>query len=92
MRLETSCGKRINKKKLKNPTRIAAIFSEALRPQQRIGIDSIADVLAIAIDRNLTFYDASYAHIAEKQSLKLVTQDRDLLNKCKVAIPIAKME
>ena len=79
-------------KKLRNPRRIATIFSEAVRPLQKIEIDSIADVLAIAIERNLTFYDASYAHIAEKQNLKLVTQDTDLLKKCKVAIPIDKME
>ena len=92
MRLETSCGKRTSKKKLRNPRRIATIFSEAVRPLQKIEIDSIADVLAIAIERNLTFYDASYAHIAEKQNLKLVTQDTDLLKKCKVAIPIDKME
>lgn len=79
-------------KKLKNPKRIATIFSEAIRPLQKIEIDSIADVLAIAIERNLTFYDASYAQIAEKQNLKLVTQDTDLLKKCKVAVPIDKME
>ncbi|NLE06820.1 MAG: type II toxin-antitoxin system VapC family toxin [Crenarchaeota archaeon] len=55
-------------------------------------IDSLADVLAIAIERNLTFYDASYAYIAEKQNVKLVTQDTDLLKKCKIAIPIEKMK
>ena len=79
-------------KKLRNPRRIATIFSEAIRPLRKIEIDSIADVLAIAIERNLTFYDASYAHIAEKQNMKLVTQDTDLLKKCKVAIPVDKME
>ena len=55
-------------------------------------IDSIADVLAIAIERSLTFYGASYAYIAEKQNMRLVTQDTDLLKKCKVAIPVDKME
>ncbi len=80
------------KKKLKNPRRVAAIFSEAIRPLQRMEIDSIADVLELAIERNLTFYDASYAHIAEKQNIKLVTQDADLLKKCKAAIPLNKME
>ena len=79
-------------KKLKNPKRVATIFSEAIRPLRKMEIDSIADVLAIAIERNLTFYDASYAYIAEKQNLKLVTQDKDLLKKCKVAIPVDKME
>ena len=79
-------------KKLKNPRRIAAIFSEAIRPLRKMEIDSIADVLAVAIERNLTFYDASYASIAEKKNLKLVTQDTDLLRKCKVAIPVDKMQ
>jgi predicted nucleic acid-binding protein len=80
------------KKKLKNPRRVAAIFSEAIRPLRKMEIDSIADVLTVAIERNLTFYDASYAYIAEKHDMKLVTQDADLLKKCKVAIPIDKME
>jgi predicted nucleic acid-binding protein len=78
--------------KLKNPGKVASIFSEAMAPLQKMAIDSVADVLAIAIERNLTFYDASYAYVAEKQTIKLVTQDIDLLKKCKVAIPIDKME
>ena len=77
--------------KLKDPKRVAAIFSEAMAPLQRMEIDSIPNVLAIAIERNLTFYDASYAYIAEKQNMKLVTQDRELLKKSKSAIPIDKM-
>ena len=68
------------------------IFSEAIRPLRKMEINSIADVLAIAMERNLTFYDASYAYIAEKQNIRLVTQDADLLKKCKVAIPVDKME
>ena len=79
-------------KKLRNPRRIATIFSEAIRPLRKMELYSIADVLAFAIERNLTFYDASYAYIAEKQNMKLVTQDADLLKKCKVAIPADKME
>ncbi len=34
----------------------------------------------------------SCSHIAEKQNLKLVTHDTELLKKCKVAIPVDKME
>jgi predicted nucleic acid-binding protein len=79
-------------KKLKNPRRIATIFSEAIQPLRKMEIDSIADVLTIAIERNLTFYDASYACIAEKQNMKLITQDTELLKKCKVAIPVDKIE
>jgi predicted nucleic acid-binding protein len=66
-------------KKLKDPTRIAAIFSEALGPLRKIAIDSLSNVLTVAIERNLTFFDASYAYLAEKENLRLVTQDIDLL-------------
>lgn len=79
------------RKKLKNPQRVASIFSEALQPLKKIELDSIADVLTIAIKQSLTFYDASYAYIAEKYGLKLVTQDADLLRKCKTAITLDKM-
>lgn len=79
-------------KKFKNPRRIATIFSDTIAALQKMEIDSLADVLAIAIERNLTFYDASYAYIAEKQNVKLVTQDKDLLRKCKNTIPIEKMQ
>jgi predicted nucleic acid-binding protein len=65
-------------KKLKDPTRIATIFSEALGPLRKITIDSISNVLAVAIEKNLTFYDASNAYLAEKENLRLVTQDIDL--------------
>ncbi len=78
--------------KLKNPRKVASIFSESMAPLKKMAIDSVADVLEIAIERNLTFYDASYAYIAEKQNMRLVTQDTNLLKKCKVAIPIDKME
>jgi predicted nucleic acid-binding protein len=78
--------------KLKDSARIAAIFSEVLDPLIKLKIDSLANVLEVAIDRRLTFYDASYAYLAEKENLKLVTADTDLLKKCKVAISMKEME
>jgi predicted nucleic acid-binding protein len=79
-------------KKLKDPRRIATIFSEVLRPLRKMEIDSLANVLAVAIERHLAFYDASYAYMAEKENMRLVTQDTDLLKKCKVAISIKEMK
>ena len=79
-------------KKLKDPARIAAIFSEALGPLRKKAIDSLSNVLALAIERNLTYYDASCAYLAEKENLRLVTQDIDLLKKCKTAITINEMK
>jgi predicted nucleic acid-binding protein len=79
-------------KKLKDPARIAAIFSEALAPLRKFDVDSLANVLEVAIGRHLTFYDASYVYLAEKENLKLVTADTDLLKKCKTAITINEMK
>jgi predicted nucleic acid-binding protein len=79
-------------KKLKDPARIAVIFSEALSPLRKLEIDSLANVLAVAIERHLTFYDSSYAYLAEKENIRLVTQDTDLLKKCKAAISIKEMK
>ena len=79
-------------KKLKDPSRIAAIFSEALEPLRKFEVDSLVNVLEVAIERHLTFYDASYAYLAEKENLKLVTADSDLLKKCRTAISINEMK
>ncbi len=76
------------KKKLKDPKRIATIFAESIKDLERLKLDSIVEVLKLASDRNLTFHDASYAYIAEKEHLRLVTQDNELLEKTKDAIGI----
>jgi predicted nucleic acid-binding protein len=73
--------------------RVAArIFSDSLSELEKIGISSISDVLTIAIERDLTFYDATYACIAEAKGLKLVTEDTELLKKCKSAIRTKDVE
>ena len=77
--------------KIDDPKRVAAIFSEAMHPLRKLEVDSMADVLAISIQRGLTFYDASYAHLAETKKLKLVTKDAELLKKCAVAISVEEM-
>ena len=66
----------------------AQIFSETLLELKKVSINGISDILTLSLERNLTFYDASYAHIAEKEGLTLVTEDSELLEKCKCAIKI----
>ncbi len=46
------------------------------------------EVLRVAVERGLTFYDASYAYVAESSGLVLVTQDGELLAKTKGAIDV----
>jgi predicted nucleic acid-binding protein len=81
-----------NHRRMKNLQLAATTFSKAMQTLTKLEFDSIINVLVVAIERNLTFYDASYAYIAEKGNLRLVTQDTDLLKKCKVAIPIKEMK
>ena len=80
------------KKKLNDPEQIAEVFEEAMGDLRKIYVDSIVNVLAIALERDLTFYDASYAYIAEKEGLKLITEDAHLLKKCKCAITPKEIE
>jgi predicted nucleic acid-binding protein len=77
--------------RMKNPQLAATAFLKAMQTLTVLELDSLANVLAVAIERNLSFYDASYAYLAEKENLALVTQDAQLLKKCKVAVPIERM-
>jgi len=84
--------KQNKKKELDDPKRIATIFQESLAELNEISVDSIVNVLTLAIERNLSFYDATYAYLAEKEELELVTEDVDLIKKCKCAIRIKEMD
>ncbi|MCX8183067.1 MAG: type II toxin-antitoxin system VapC family toxin [Crenarchaeota archaeon] len=55
-----------------------------------IDAEHLKEVGKIAVERGLSFYDASYVYAAEKQNLKLVTEDENLLNKCKNSITLDK--
>jgi predicted nucleic acid-binding protein len=70
----------------------AQTYSEVLSELTKINVDGISDVLSLALERNLSFYDASYAYISEKDGLKLVTEDTELLKKCKCAIGLKDLE
>lgn len=57
-------------------------------PSYSIESQNLVQVEGIAVERNLTFYDASYVYVSETYNLKLVTLDEDLLNKCKNSISL----
>ena len=57
-------------------------------PQQSIEHESLKEVEGIAVERDLTFYDSSYVYMAEKLNIKLVTEDEDVLRKCRNAISL----
>ncbi len=67
------------KGKIKDPIVVANLFQEILRnirvARNDTGLD---EVVRLAIEENLTFYDAAYLHAARVHGAKLVTEDRDL--------------
>jgi predicted nucleic acid-binding protein len=79
---ETSAGKL--------PWREAAgALSRVLSSLKMLDDPPLEEVLEVAVERSLTFYDASYAYVAETLGLSLVTQDRELLKKSHAAIDVA---
>jgi len=65
--------------KIRDPAVVARLFQEIFNiiPVVRFNAD-IREVLGLAINENLTFYDASYLYMARTHNAKLVTEDRDL--------------
>ena len=52
----------------------------------RIKPDDLKEILRIAGEHKLTFYDASYVYVAEKRKLQLITEDKEILKKYQKAI------
>ena len=67
------------------------LFQEVLDSMSRLMVDDMGEVLKIAVDKNVTFYDASYIYIAEKMGLKLVSEDDEILEKYSDAINLEEM-
>lgn len=64
------------------------IISELLT--YSIDMEHLKEVGKIAVERDLPFYNASYIYAAEKLNLKLITEDEEILNKCKNSIALEK--
>ena len=46
-------------------------------------------VLEIALNKDLTFYDSAYIHVAEIHGLKLVSEDKTILSSYLKAISVS---
>lgn len=66
----------------------AGALSRVLSSLKTLDDPPLEKVLEVAVKRDLTFYDASYAYVAEALGLSLVTQDRELLRKSPAAIDV----
>lgn len=65
---------------VKHLSPVAKMFEEVMKGLRKLSIEAeVFEVLGIAAKSGLTFYDASYAYVARREGLKLVTEDPELL-------------
>lgn len=65
---------------LKDWEKAIKAFKDIFECIQVYSIDQVEEVEKIAVERDLSFYDASYVYIAEKLNLKLLTEDKDIFS------------
>lgn len=68
-------------KKVKDPITLSRLFYELMRRFNVVENPPLEGVMKIAIERGLTYYDASYAYVAESLGLILVSNDKELIRK-----------
>jgi len=57
----------------------------------KISIEEFSEVEKIAVEKGITFYDASYSYVASRENLVLVTEDRELKMKHEGAISVEEL-
>ncbi len=71
--------KEYHRGKIRNPTTVTKLFQEIFSTTPILRLNTnMHEVLALAIKEKLTFYDASYLHMARIHGIKLVMEDREL--------------
>jgi predicted nucleic acid-binding protein len=68
-------------KKVKNPINLAVLFNKFMRKLNIVEDLPMDGVMKIATEKGLTYYDASYSHVAESLGLVLVSNDKELIRK-----------
>jgi len=71
--------------------RLASAWERLLKFFNVITIDKMVEIQRIAVEKGLTFYDASYIYAAEKHNLKLVTEDGEILKSSENAVNLQAM-
>ncbi len=69
------------KGRITDPVSVSRMFEVVVGSIEKLSInEEVCRVQEIAIENNLTFYDAAYIYVTRKNKLKLVTEDKVLLN------------
>jgi len=73
--------------------RLGKVIKRVLKLMNIISIDCHEDeVLRIAKELRITFYDASYVYAAKSKNLPLITQDKELIRKANKTITVMRLE
>lgn len=75
---------------VKDWKRLAKLWDEVLSVLKTYSIERVEEVESLAVKRDISFYDASYAQLAENLNLNLVTEDEELLRSCRRAVSLRK--
>ena len=68
-------------KKVKDPITLSMLFHKLMRKLNVVEDPPLEGVMRIAVERGLTYYDASYAYVAESLGIILVSNDKELIRK-----------
>ncbi|XDF44268.1 type II toxin-antitoxin system VapC family toxin [Saccharolobus solfataricus] len=68
-------------KKVKDPITLSMLFNDLLRRFNVVEDPPLDKVMKVAIDKGLTYYDASYVYVADSLGLTLVSNNRELIRK-----------
>ncbi len=68
-------------RKVKDPSHLMELWKEVLGSMKEQKIEDLRAVQKIALDHNITFYDAAYVEAALESESKLVTADGEILRK-----------
>jgi predicted nucleic acid-binding protein len=73
--------------------KIIKIFKDALSLMENLAINcNEEEILKIADDLKITFYDAAYICYAKSRGIPLITEDRKLMEKAEKHVKILKFE
>jgi predicted nucleic acid-binding protein len=68
-----------NRNKIKNPSELAHYFYYILKNFNVINDLPIDEILRISIEKNISFYSASYLYASQEYNLILVSDNEELL-------------
>lgn len=78
--------------RIKNLDAASQLFQKVLENLHKFSVNSLEEVLEIAVKERLTFYDAAYLWVSEKNGLTLITEDEELLSKYPKAVKTGRVE